>query len=41
MHIPKTFSGALVPHKCFGKRIDKKSVENIYKKYKEKMEEFE
>lgn len=21
MHIPKTFSGALVPHKCFGKRV--------------------
>lgn len=22
LHIPKTFSGALVPHKCFGKTID-------------------
>ena len=22
MHIPKTFSGALVPHRCFGKTID-------------------
>ena len=22
LHIPKTFSGALVPHKCFGKKID-------------------
>jgi predicted metallopeptidase len=22
MHVPKTFSGALVPHKCFGKSID-------------------
>lgn len=22
LHIPKTFSGALVPHKCFGKSID-------------------
>ncbi|MBU4380714.1 metallopeptidase [Candidatus Parcubacteria bacterium] len=21
MHIPKTFSGALVPHKCFGKKV--------------------
>lgn len=32
MHIPKTFSGALVPHFCFGKRINKKAVEEIYKK---------
>lgn len=22
LHIPKTFSGALVPHRCFGKAID-------------------
>lgn len=22
LHIPKTFSGALVPHRCFGKSID-------------------
>ena len=22
MHVPKTFSGALVPHHCFGKHID-------------------
>jgi len=22
LHIPKTFSGALVPHKCFGKEIN-------------------
>ncbi|MCK5333784.1 MAG: metallopeptidase [Candidatus Aenigmarchaeota archaeon] len=33
MHIPKTFSGALVPHLCFGKRINAKSVETLYKKY--------
>ncbi len=33
MHIPKTFSGALVPHLCFGKRINAKSVEALYKKY--------
>ena len=31
MHIPKTFSGALVPHSCFGKRIDKRSVEKLYR----------
>ena len=34
MHIPKTFSGALVPHKCFNKKIDKKTVELIFKEYK-------
>jgi len=33
LHIPKKFSGGLVPHKCFGKRIDKKRVEELYKKY--------
>lgn len=30
MHIPKTFSGNLVPHKCFGKNIDCKSVDVIH-----------
>jgi len=33
MHIPKTFSGALVPHLCFGKRIDWKSVGKVYEAY--------
>lgn len=32
MHIPKTFSGSLVPHFCFGKRINSKTVEEMYKK---------
>lgn len=33
MHIPKTFSGALVPHVCFGKsRIDCGSVDVIHQK---------
>lgn len=32
MHIPKTFSGNLVPHKCFGKNIDCSSVDVIYAK---------
>jgi len=41
MHIPKTFSGALVPHKCFGKIIDDRAVEKIYKDYKKRMKEFE
>ncbi|MEK7595886.1 MAG: putative metallopeptidase [Patescibacteria group bacterium] len=34
MHIPKTFSGALVPHKCFGKkRICAKTVEARYQEF--------
>ena len=37
LHIPKTFSGALVPHKCFNKKIDKTSVEVIYKEYKRRI----
>ena len=35
MHVPKTFSGALVPHKCFEKRIDPRSVEVLFRKLKE------
>jgi len=31
LHIPKTFSGALVPHLCFGKRIDSCAVERLFK----------
>ncbi len=38
MHIPKTFSGALLPHKGRGKRrIDHRSVEVLFKQYKEKL----
>lgn len=33
MHIPKTFSGNLVPHKCFGKNIDCDSVEVWFELY--------
>ena len=33
MHIPKTFSGGLVPHNCFGKKINSKSVEKLYRMY--------
>ena len=33
LHIPKKFSGGLVPHKCFGKRIDRKRVDELYKKH--------
>ncbi len=30
LHVPKTFSGALVPHKCFGKKIDKRVVDKLF-----------
>lgn len=32
LHIPKTFSGALVPHKCFGKNIDCKREGEVHRK---------
>ena len=35
MHIPKTFSGALVPHKCFGRKlICAKTVDAKYEEFK-------
>lgn len=34
MHIPKTFSGSLVPHNCFGRKlICSRTVEIIYKEF--------
>jgi predicted metallopeptidase len=33
LHIPKKFSGGLVPHVCFGKRIDSRTVEEMYRRY--------
>ncbi len=38
MHIPKTFSGALVPHFCFGKRINRETVEKFYRMLNENQE---
>lgn len=35
LHIPKTFSGGLVPHECFGKRIDGRRVDALYEKIKD------
>lgn len=34
MHIPKNFSGALVPHRGMYKRIDHKTVEVLFAAYK-------
>ncbi|KKU90865.1 MAG: Metallopeptidase-like protein [Microgenomates group bacterium GW2011_GWA1_48_10] len=33
MHIPKTFSGALVSHRGHKHRIDRRSVEALYRQY--------
>ncbi len=34
LHIPKTFSGALVPHRCFGKvRVGERQVKKLYERY--------
>ncbi|MBI4167741.1 MAG: metallopeptidase [Candidatus Aenigmarchaeota archaeon] len=38
MHIPKGFSGGLVPHNCFGKRINHKSVDKLFREYRQKLE---
>lgn len=35
MHIPKNFSGALVPHRGRYKRIDHRTVEVLFKEYKQ------
>ncbi len=34
MHIPKNFSGALVPHRGLHKRINNHTVETLFKMYK-------
>ena len=34
LHIPKTFSGGLRPHRYFGKKIDSRIVERLYKMLK-------
>jgi len=34
LHIPKKFSGGLVPHMCFGKAINEKRVREIYERVK-------
>ncbi|MEM3399422.1 MAG: putative metallopeptidase [Candidatus Micrarchaeia archaeon] len=33
LHIPKTFSGSIKPHRCFKDRIDRKIVNRLYEKY--------
>ena len=36
MHIPKNFSGALVPHRGIHKKIDTRTVEKLFREYKDK-----
>jgi len=35
MHIPKNFSGALLPHRGRGRGINHRTVESIFKEYKQ------
>lgn len=37
MHIPKNFSGALVPHRGLHKRIDHRTVETLFNQYKQSL----
>ncbi len=37
LHVPKTFSGALVPHKCFGKEINDEACDILYADYVRKV----
>lgn len=39
LHIPKTFSGALLPHSHPGGKVDKRTVDKIYAVYKKKLAE--
>ncbi len=39
LHIPRTFSGALLPHKHRGGKIDDRTVNKIHLRYKKKREE--
>lgn len=32
LHVPKNFSGALLPHRQRGKRIDRKTIDQLYTK---------
>ena len=40
-HIPKTFSGALLPHAHPGGRVDDKAVEKLYNIYKSRVEKYD
>lgn len=41
LHIPKTFSGALLPHKHRGGNVDDKTVNKIYKVYLERIKKYD
>lgn len=37
MHIPKNFSGSLLPHRGRGRRIDGRNVEQLFRKLKDRL----
>lgn len=39
LHIPRTFSGAVLPHRHAGGRIDEKAVEVLYKRWQMRIQE--
>ncbi len=39
LHIPKKFSGGLVPHNNRGRKINSRTVNSIYESYKKKLNE--
>jgi len=41
LHIPKTFSGALLPHRGRHRRIDRIAVERYFQRYKNTLTEFQ
>ena len=41
LHIPKTFSGALRPHRYPSGRIDQRTVNKLYRQYMERVEKYE
>ncbi len=36
LHVPKNFSGSLLPHRQRGKRIDRRTVDNLHQKLHER-----
>lgn len=39
LHVPKTFSGGLVPHVCFGKKINSKRVNELHASFRSRQRE--
>ena len=39
LHVPKKFTGGIVPHICFGKKIDNRRVNALHKQYRRRQQE--